>query len=406
MQTTRRGAAGLIGAAAAAGLAASAIARGQGYDVAVIGAGVFGAWTAYALRQQGLKVALIDAYGAAHSRASSGGESRITRCTYGAKAIYSRWSTQSLADWIALERRTGQHLFEPTGVLAISTTRTSFLEDTARTLSEIGIVHERLDAAAVMRRFAMFHLDADEGAIFEPRGGAILARRAVQTLVGEMVAGGLGWHAGAVLPPAGPRRLPAVTTAGGETIAADRFVFACGPWLGRLFPEAVGGRVHAERAEVFFLGVPAGSTGFAPPHMPTWMDLYGIDGAYGFPDLEARGCKVAVDGEPVAIDPDTDQRLVTATGIAAMRKFVEFRLPGLAKAPLVETRVCQYEVTPDEDYLLDAHPGFDNVWIAGGGSGHGFKNGPMVGRHVAGLVTGRDLGAGDRDPRFAIGRFT
>lgn len=405
MRTTRREAAGIF-AGMAASAAAPAIARGAGYDVAVVGAGVFGAWTAYALHKQGLKVCLIDTWGAAHSRASSGGETRITRCSYGAKAVYSRWSMQSLAEWTALDRRAAGRLFEPTGVLAISSTKDSFLDDTAKTLTELGIVHQRLTDAEAMRRFPMFHLASDEGAIFEPRGGALMARRAVQTLVAEMVAGGLAFQIGTVRPPAGPRRLPSVLTAAGETVAADHFVFACGPWLGRVLPDVVGKNVDPQRAQVFFLGTPAGSTRFTAPAMPTWMDTYGIDGAYGFPDLEARGCKLAVDGNPVPIDPDTDQRTVTEAGIAAMREFAAMRLPELAKAPIIETRVCQYEVSPDEDYILDAHPAFDNVWIAGGGSGHGFKNGPMVGRYVAGLVTGTDLGAGHRNPLFALGRFS
>lgn len=403
MKTTRRMATGLIAAAAMAPAVrvqgAAAVQTGKTYDVAVIGAGTFGAWTAHAFSQRGLKVVLLDAYGPANSRASSGDESRITRSSYGQQAIYSRWARESLADWKALQARTGVHLFEPTGVLAFSTTRTSYLADTAKVLADLAIPHERLTANEVMRRFPAFHLDQDEGALFEPESGALFARHAIQTLVDELVRHGVDYRTARIAMPTGKGALPAITAQDGSTIAAGRFVFACGPWFAKLFPDLLGKSIEAQRAEVFYLGIPAGSTAYDPAVMPTWMDQWGIDGAYGFPNLETRGCKVAVDGTPEVVDPETQSRTVTQPYIDAMRTFVKFRLPGLANAPIVETRVCQYEVAPREDYILDRHPDFANVWIAGGGSGHGFKNGPRVGRYMADLV----LGGGKTDERFAIG---
>ena len=132
--------------------------------------------------------------------------------------------------------------------------------------------------------------------------------------------------------------------------------------------------------------------------MPSWIDRGGMGDAYGFPSLDGRGCKLAVDEFDNPIDPDTGDRTVTAPYIAAMRSFVRQRLPGLGDAPIVETRVCQYEYAEDKNYLLDRHPDFTNVWIAGGGSGHGFKNGPMVGDYVARLVVDQ----APTDPRFSI----
>jgi sarcosine oxidase len=90
--------------------------------------------------------------------------------------------------------------------------------------------------------------------------------------------------------------------------------------------------------------------------------------------------------------------VVSREGVARIRRYVARRLPELAGAPIVETRVCQYENTSNGDFLLDRHPGFENVWIAGGGSGHGFKHGPAVGEYVAGLV----LADGRVEPRFQI----
>ena len=369
------------------------------YDVAVVGAGAFGAWTAYALRKMGQRVCLIDAFGPANSLASSGDETRVTRCSYGQQEIYSRWARESLVEWKSLQLRNATQLFENTGVLAIAASKDPYLDESARALGSLGIPHERLSANDVMRRFPAFHLDQDETALFEPGSGALFAKRGIQTLVKELIAGGMGWRTAAIKAPAGGGNLKEIVTQTGETISAGRYVFACGPWLPKVFPDVIGRRIEPQRAEVFFLGIPAGSSQFAPPAMPTWMDNYTAqNGAYGFPDLEARGCKIAVDPAPLVIDPDTQSRTVTQPYIDVMREFVRFRFPGLAKAPIVETRVCQYEMTRSEDYILDRHPGYDNVWIAGGGSGHGFKNGPRVGQYMADLINGN----GRPDPRFAI----
>jgi monomeric sarcosine oxidase len=390
MSTTRRTAAKLLAAAAMSPLAARGAGASDGRltaDVGIIGAGAFGAWTAYALRALGLSVCLVDAYGPANSRASSGGESRIIRTSYGDREIYSRWAQESLPAWKALAERSGAPLFEPTGVLAIARERDAYLAQSHAVLGALGIRHERLNAAETMRRFPQFHLDADESAIFEPDSGALYARHAIQTLVQELVAGGTVLRIGAVHAPTGGGRLASLGTGSGVRLSAEQYVFACGPWLPKLFPALLKDRIRADRAEVFFLGVPSGDPRFLPSAMPTWMDRYGPDGAYGFPSLEGRGCKVAVDSIVQPIDPDDGDRMVTAAYVSVMREFVRFRLPALADAPIVETRVCQYEMTTDEHYLLDRHPDYDNVWIAGGGSGHGFKTGPMVGRYLAQQLT-------------------
>jgi glycine/D-amino acid oxidase-like deaminating enzyme len=369
-------------------------------DVAVIGAGVFGAWTAHALHSAGQSIALLDAFGPGNSRSSSGGETRITRSAYGDREIYARWAAESLTAWKALARRTGLALFEETGVLTIIPGGDRFADDSSTVLQRLGIRYQRLSAGETMRRFPQFTLKPTESAIFEPDAGALMARRAVQALVSELVAGGVDYRMGAVLPPSGSGKLRAIETEAGGTITAARYVFACGPWLPKVFPGLLKARIRAQRAEVFFLGVPAGDTRYFPPAMPAWIDRGGMGDAYGFPSLDGRGCKLAVDALDNPIDPDTGDRTVTAPYIAAMRSFVRQRIPGLGEAPIVETRVCQYEYAENKNYLLDRHPDFTNVWIAGGGSGHGFKNGPMVGDYVARQL----LDQAPADPRFSITR--
>ena len=199
-----------------------------------------------------------------------------------------------------------------------------------------------------------------------------------------------------VLAPIGDGRLSHITTASGDTIHADRFVFACGPWLGSVLPDVLGGRIFPTRQEVFYFGVTAGDRRFASPAMPVWLD-FGRDW-YGFPDIDGRGFKLAHDTHGEAIDPDSMERAPSAARIASAREFLTLRFPALSSAPLLSAEVCQYENTSNGDFVIDRHPAFDNVWIAGGGSGHGFKHGPAIGEYLA----ARMLDDGPVEPRFSV----
>jgi sarcosine oxidase len=367
------------------------------YDVAVIGAGVFGSWIAYYLQQAGLSVALIDAYGAANSRASSGGESRIIRMGYGADEIYTRWSHRSLAIWQEFFASDGrQELFRRTGVLLMAGENDPRIIATRRTLESVGVNFELLRRDELDRRYPQIDFGDVAWAIYEPMSGALLARRAVQSVV-DLVARNGGDHLiESVVAPTGSGRLNEIVTRGGSRIGADVFVFACGPWLPKLFPKLLGDRIHPTRQEVYFFGVPAGETRFAPPLMPTWIDFSAE--TYGIPDLENRGFKLAFDRHGEAIDPDTAERSVTEASLEPARAFLALRFPALRGAPLVEARVCQYENTSNGDFLIDRHPEFDNVWLAGGGSGHGFKHGPALGEYVAARV----IEGGEIERRFTL----
>jgi glycine/D-amino acid oxidase-like deaminating enzyme len=192
----------------------------------------------------------------------------------------------------------------------------------------------------------------------------------------------------------GPLR--SLTTRSGLTVRAGTFVFACGPWLPRLFPDLLQGRISPTRQEVFFFGVDPGDRRFAPPLMPAWIDF--SDQIYGIPDLENRGFKIAPDRHGPPFDPEKGDRVVTSAGLGAVRTFLAQRFPGLKDAPLLETRVCQYENTSSGDFLIDRHPACGNVWLVGGGSGHGFKHGPALGDYVANRV----MNGGSVEPRFTL----
>jgi len=380
-------------------LAAAAMDRPTAsYDVAVIGAGVFGAWTAYHLNRAGQRVALIDGYGCANARASSGGESRIIRMGYGADEIYTRSAMRSLAIWREFMDRMGQPLFHQTGVLWTAAPGDAYTESTRETLARCGVRFETLSTNELRTRYPQMQFAPGAWGIFEPESGALMARRAVQAVVADAVRSGVVYLPEAVAAPSGNGLLASIRTSRRQTVPAGAFVFACGPWLPKLFPDLLGKRIEPTRQEAFFFGVPAGDRRFAPPAMPVWIDFSDARGPYGFPDLEDRGVKIALDQHGSPIDPDSEDRVPSEAGLAAARDFLGKRFPALGHAPLVEARVCQYENTSSGDFLIDRHPDFNNVWLVGGGSGHGFKHGPAVGEYAAARI----LQGGPVEARYSL----
>lgn len=395
---------GLLGGLAVAGAlagapSAPAIAHTGRWDVIVVGAGVFGAWTAWTLQRRGNTVLLVDAWGAAHTRASSGGETRLIRTQYAADPLYTRWAWQSLAEWQALSRRHESPIFHHVGALYIYPENTALIDRSVALQRDLGIPIDKLAAPDMAKRWPQIDFDGIAVGVWQPTMGALMARRSVQALVDEFVMAGGAFRQAAVVPPrSAGRSLEAITIGGGETLRADRFVFACGPWLPKLFPEVIGGRIVPTRQDVFFFAPDGGDDRFEGAHFPAWVDVSSPKLHYGFPDIEARGFKVALDAHGPRIDPDTSDRRITDQALAEVRAYLARRFPGIADRPLAESRVCQYENSDNGDLLIDRHPLWANTWIAGGGSGHGFKQGPMVGRYVADLVSGM----GKAEPRFAL----
>jgi glycine/D-amino acid oxidase-like deaminating enzyme len=359
----------------------------------VIGAGSFGSWAAYLLRQTGRSVALLDAYGAGNGRASSGGESRIIRAAYGSADIYTLWAQRSLTVWTGLFGEVNRpELFERSGVLWTCPPGDPSAAETRTALRKHSVPFESLTHSEIAARFPQFRFPLEREAIFEPESGVLLARRAVRTVVEAAIRNGVEYFNDAASASDGK----ALRTQSGRVIRAGTFVYACGPWLPKIFPPILEGRIRPTRQEVFFFGVPPGDPRFASPLMPAWLDFTDDRGGYSLPDLENRGFKLAFDKHGPAFDPDSGDRAVT--GLDQARVFLAERFPALANAPLVESRVCQYENTSNGDFLIDRHPDLPNVWLVGGGSGHGFKHGPMVGEYVTSQIEG----SAPAEPRFSL----
>ncbi|HKD79506.1 MAG TPA: FAD-dependent oxidoreductase [Candidatus Angelobacter sp.] len=370
----------------------------KAFDFAVVGAGSFGAWTAHFLRRTGASVILLDAYGPANSRASSGGETRVIRMGYGPDALYTRWAMRSLPHWRELSARTGTKTFHRTGVLWLSNDEDAYLRRLHEVLRDAGLEQERLESVEIAKRWPQLHFPDVTWGVLEPESGLLMARNSVQALVAELINQGLEYRTAAVIAPNAKGKLMQLNTSAGDSFAAGTYVFACGAWLPKMFPQLVGDRIFPTRQEVFFLGPPAGNGDFRPPRMPVWLHHSHADLAYALPDIESRGYKIAFDRHGAAFDPDTDSRVTPAASIDHLRAYLKQHIPALAQAPIIETRVCQYENTWNGDFLIDRHPELENVWIAGGGSGHGFKHGPALGEYLSSRI----LHDAMAEPRFSL----
>ena len=370
--------------------------------VAVVGAGAFGGWAALSLLRRGARVTLVDAWGPGHSRSSSGGETRIIRGTYGPNQPYTKMTARAMQLWKEHERQWGCQFLHRTGVLWMATAGDDQFERASLPLlREAGIRYEELSAGELARRWPQINFEGVRWGIYEPDGGFLKARVACQAVAEGFVREGGEYRQAAVVPqePQASYR-DGLTFSDGSGLVADQYVFACGPWLGKLFPDTLGSLIRVTKQDVFFFGTPTGDDRFSEAKLPVWADRRDRF-LYGMPANDGRGVKIADDSRGPEFDPTSGQRTVSAESLKLVREYLGFRFPGMKDAPLVETRVCQYENTPDNHFLIDRHPQAENVWIVGGGSGHGFKHGPVVGEMVARWV----MEEKDADSLFRLSRF-
>jgi sarcosine oxidase len=355
--------------------------------VAVIGAGAFGGWTALYLLRKGAKVTLVDAWGAGNSRSSSGGETRVIRGTYGPDQPYTAMAARALKLWRDNERLWKCQFVHRIGVLWMAADGDDTWENgSLKQLKNEKIRHQRLSAAALKKRWPQINFEGVEWGVFEPDSGFVTARASCQAVAeGFLQEGGI--YRQATVGPDGleDTAWKALPLSDGSQLKADIYIFACGPWMPQLFPQTIGSNIRSTKQDVFFFGPPPGDERFDDTQLPVWADHRGRF-MYGIPGNQARGFKIADDTRGPDFNPTTGERLVSDERLRLARDYMAFRFPGMKNAPLVETRVCQYEQTTDSHFIIDRHPDSANVWLVGGGSGHGFKHGPALGEMVTQLV--------------------
>ncbi|HSJ08439.1 MAG TPA: FAD-dependent oxidoreductase [Longimicrobiales bacterium] len=360
-------------------------------DVVVIGAGAWGGWTALHLRELGANVTLVDQYGAGNARATSGDETRGVRTAYGPREPWSRWAHEAIGRWRAWDaewgRELGMQLFFPTGDLIMRPEWDTFLEDTRAVWDRIGIRYEVLTPDEVRYRYPVIDTEGMQAAVFENDAGVARARRSCEA-VAEVFRrrGGRIMHAHAALGVRADGRAESVRLTPGDALRADAFVFACGPWLPRALPDAMNARLRTPMGSVYYFGVPAQDQRYTFPNMPSW-NFPGVTGWAALPP-DHRGFRVRTGGAGSEQDPDLSSRWVDEQYHERARTFLAQRFPLMKDAPIVQTHACHYEFSVTRNFIIDRHPGLDNVWIAGAGNAEGFKMGPVVGEYIAHRVLG------------------
>lgn len=369
--------------------------------IAVVGAGAFGGWTALHLRRMGARVTLLDAWGPGNSRSSSGGESRAIRGLYGRDRIYAQWVKRALEMWRQLQDRRQTLLYRRTGMLWMVGKDDAYVRESLPIARELGFRIDQLERSDAERRFPQVSFEGVEAQYFEHEAGYLKARQACQRVCEQFEREGGKYLRVAAKPlTIRSKSQSRLDLADGSQLSADQYVFACGPWMGRLFPEVIGRSIRPTRQEVYYFGAPSGDPSFEPDRLPVWAD-FGERLFYGFPDIDQRGVKIADDTRGPDFDPTDGDRAPSPDGVERAREFLARRFPSLRAAPLLEARVCQYENSPDGHLLVDRHPEAENVWLVGGGSGHGFKLSPALGEHVAQCV----LGLAEPEPTFSMDRL-
>jgi sarcosine oxidase len=357
----------------------------------VVGAGVFGCSIADRLAADGWSVTLVDQFQPGDERASSGGESRLLRCSHGDDDWYtdSAWRARQL--WRGL----GPGLFVESGVAWFARREEGWEAASERVLRARQIPVERLEADS-LRLFPSFAGRDLSFVLLEPAAGVLRAHAATRALAARALARGGRFVRARARPDA-----DSVCLDGGHRLEADRIVWACGAWLGKLFPEIVD--LRATQQEVLLFRLP--HQGWRTPPLPAWADYEGA--FYGLGDLDGDGVKVASDAVGPAIDPDAELPALTTDLEQRTREYMAIRFPELAGARLARARTCRYELTSDAQFIIAEHPETRGVWLVGGGSGHGFKHGPALAEHVAALLRGeseveRSFRLGPRTPNSAL----
>jgi len=360
--------------------------------VVVVGAGIFGVASALALRARGHDVTIVEPGPVPHSLAESTDISKIVRADYGADETYTELMERALEGFRRYDHRLSRPLFHETGVLFVSRQPMapgSFEHESFSLLTRRGHIIERLDEAAIRRRFPAWQGHYVDG-YFNPTGGWVESGKFVAAMAEEATKLGVSWILGekVVRIDSKNARVTGVVLASGQTVSADHVVISAGAWTTDILPE-LKGALRSVGQPVFHLR-PADPSLFRAEVFPVFGADISRTGYYGFP-INAYGVvKIANHGIGRPMHPDSDSRQVTVDEERSLRAFIAETFPSLSDAPIVYTRICVYGDSQDEHFWISRHPDIEGLVIAAGGSGHGFKFGPVIGDLVADALHGVD----------------
>ena len=357
------------------------------FDVGIAGLGGMGTAAAFHVASRGRSVCCLDPFPVGHARGSSHGQTRLIRLAYYEHPDYVPLLLRAWELWRDLEHRGGHRLLDQSGLVMAGPSDGDVIVGAALAADRHRLGIERLSAAEACRRWPQLHLPASWSAIHEPRAGFLRVEDCVAAHAAAGRAAGATFEIGTALRAWRTDGRGVVVTTDRGDIGAERLILAPGAWASGLmkFPQAP---LVVLRKSLFWCrpDTNAGAA-FAPGTCPCFAFDTPAGFFYGFPALDDRGVKIAehsggrVAGDPLAVD-----RSVDAAEQASIAAFAAEHLPRLG-ATFSGHAVCLYTMSPDRHFLLGLHPDHDQVAIAAGFSGHGFKFATVVGEILADLAT-------------------
>lgn len=356
------------------------------YDVIVIGVGSMGASTCYQLAKRGVHVLGLEQFDIPHNFGAHHGQTRMIRLAYFEHPDYVPLLLRSYELWNELEAATGQGLLHKTGGLYMGPADSKLIAGALEACKRHNLPYELLNRESFETQFGQHELPDDFQIFYENQAGFLLPETAVAANAQQALV-----HGAQLRGREGVKNWS--TTTRGVTVNTDKdtyhaqhVVITAGAWTSKLaadmgIPLNVTRQVQAwfapKQRDLFEMGT-----------LPVWFyEVSGGHGFYGFPILPATpGLKVALHKPDTSTDPDAVNRNITDADISEIESFMADHLPS-ATGGLLSASVCLYTNSPDSHFVIDRHPEFENVSVACGFSGHGFKFSTVIGEALADLAS-------------------
>lgn len=354
------------------------------YDVIVLGGGTMGVAAAYFLAKENKNVLVIDQFSIPNNYGSHHGHTRMFRLGNGNGGRYVPLGKESLRLWKELEEVSGKTLYKPVGALTVGYSNSEFVTEAIKSSINNDIVYEEMNAKMIMERWPGIHIPDDYYGCFDPESGFLFSEESILTYKEEAIKLGADIIENEAVLNVDIKKDQVTVFTANDVYTSNKLVVTAGAWIPKLLP-ALNLPIKPIRKTIGWF-------------KPTVENLYGeqfpcfifdtdtIGHYYGFPDFDGGGVKLGRMDLGYDCDPDTVNREFGAyeDDEGDLRNFLEHFLPGAA-GELVKGAASMFAMTPDEDFIIDIHPDYDNVCLAGGFSGHGFKFASVIGKILTDL---------------------
>jgi len=368
-------------------------------EVLIVGAGVFGASAALELAHRGHAVTLVDPGPLPHPRASSTDISKMVRADYGNDLFYTRLGREAIAGWRKWNAESGQTLYHETGFLILTSQEIQpggFEYDSRELLQSLGQGVERMNGTKLQERYPAWNPEIFPDGYYNPAAGWAESANVVQWLLDRARRAGVVLREGESMQAllTSGSRVEGIRTESGNQLRADAVIVAAGAWTPTLLPW-MNAAVRCVGQPVYYLQ-PDHPERYVAERFPPWAADIANTGWYGFPVQRDGTLKIANHGTGIPANPVTDT-VVPAEMDSALTGFLERTFPDLADTPIKSRRLCFYCDSWDGDFWIDRDPDHEGLFVATGGSGHGFKFAPVMGKLIADRFEGKE---NEWAPRF------